>query len=510
MTSDAANTAQGLSSLINEAERLVNPHGAEGETPTAVNAEKNRALYASRIKIYPKLVQGRYRLIKWIVMAVSLTIYYVTPWIRWDRGPLAPDQAILLDFPHRRFYFFWIEIWPQEIYYLTGLLILASIALFLVTSVAGRVWCGYTCPQTVWTDLFIYIERLFEGDRAARIRLDAKPWSFGKFFRKLAKHVSWLLVAIATGGAWVFYFDDAPRLAADLVTFSAPAVAYLFIGLFATTTYVFGGLAREQVCTYMCPWPRIQGAMFDDDSLLVTYKYDRGDPRGSHKKGTTWDGRGDCIDCGQCVAVCPMGIDIRDGMQMECIHCALCIDACDQIMEKVGRPRSLIGYDTPANMERRLAGEEEKINILRPRTIIYIALLVLVSGIMVFSLTTRSAIDLNVLRDRNPLFVQLSDGSIRNGYMVKIINKLHVEQEFSVHIDGLDDALLTQRGVDQTGDLIVTVAPDSLQNIKTFVILPRAAIDSLESGDADIRFTVTNISTGEFAINDTSFRGPGW
>ncbi|PCJ67985.1 MAG: cytochrome c oxidase accessory protein CcoG [Rhodobiaceae bacterium] len=508
MTTDAANTPQGLSSLIGEAERLANPHGAEGETPTAVNAEKNRSLYASRIKIYPKLVHGRYRLIKWIVMAVSLTIYYVTPWIRWDRGPLAPDQAVLLDFPHRRFYFFWIEIWPQEIYYLTGLLILASIALFLVTSVAGRVWCGYACPQTVWTDLFIYIERFFEGDRAARIRLDAKPFSLGKFSRKLAKHASWLVVAIVTGGAWVFYFDDAPRLAADLVTFSAPTVAYLFIGLFATTTYVFGGLAREQVCTYMCPWPRIQGAMFDDDSLLVTYKYDRGDPRGSHKKGTTWDGRGDCIDCGQCVAVCPMGIDIRDGMQMECIHCALCIDACDEIMDRVGRPRALIGYDTPANMDRRLAGEEEKINILRPRTIIYIALLFLVSGIMAFSLTTRSAIDLNILRDRNPLFVQLSDGSIRNGYMVKIINKLHMEQEFSVRIDGLDGAFLTQHGVEATGNFIATVAPDSLQNIKTFVILPHSATHNLEGGDADIRFTVENISTGELAINDTSFRGP--
>ena len=508
MTGTPADTAPGLNSLIKEAEHLANPHGESGEQATAVNSEKNRSLYASRVKIYPKLVHGRYRLTKWVVMAMTLSIYYITPWIRWDRGPLAPDQAVLIDFPHRRFYFFWIEIWPQEVYYLTGLLILASVALFLFTSLAGRVWCGYSCPQTVWTDLFIYIERIIEGDRSARIRLDRQPFSLGKLARKIAKHSAWLAVALATGGAWVFYFDDAPRLAMDLISFSAPAAAYLFIALFAASTYVFGGLAREQVCTYMCPWPRIQGAMFDDESLLVTYKHDRGESRGPHKKGTSWEGRGDCIDCGQCVSACPMGIDIRDGMQLECIQCALCIDACDEIMDRVGRPRALIGYDTPANMDRRLAGEKERLHLFRPRTVAYMIILVIVSAIMVGTLATRGTIDLNVLRDRNPLFVQLSDGSIRNGYAVKIINKLHEEQMFSISVDGLSGAQLLQQGGEPSDDLNVLVSPDSLRDVRTFVVLPPASLNTLSGGEADVTFVIENIATGETASNETSFRGP--
>ncbi|MBD3668567.1 MAG: cytochrome c oxidase accessory protein CcoG, partial [Kangiella sp.] len=310
------------------------------------------------------------------------------------------------------------------------------------------------------------------------------------------------------GGAWVFYFDDAPRLAADLLTFSAPAAAYLFIALFTATTYLLGGIAREQVCTYMCPWPRIQGAMFDDESLLVTYKYDRGEPRGPHKKGTSWEGRGDCIDCGQCVAACPMGIDIRDGMQLECIQCALCIDACDEIMARVDRPRALIGYDTPANMERRIAGKPERLHIFRPRTIIYFAVLLLVAGIMFASLATRGAMDLNILRDRNPLFVQLSDGSIRNGYTVKIINKLHEEQLFSISVKGLEGATFLRQGAEPVESLTVPVDPDSLRDIKTFVILPQPALGQLDGGEAEISFVVENLATGETMVNDTSFRGP--
>lgn len=507
MTSEIADTPNGLSSLISEATKLADPHG-DADEPKAVNSEKNRPLYASRVKIHPKLVQGRYRLIKWIVMAVTLTIYYVSPWLRWDRGPLAPDQAILIDFPARRFYFFWIEIWPQEIYYLTGLLIMASVALFLVTSLAGRVWCGYTCPQTVWTDLFIYIERLVEGDRSARIRMDKSPFSLNKLLRKIVKHSAWVAVSLATGGAWVFYFDDAPRLASELLTFSAPAAAYLFIGLFAASTYVLGGLAREQVCTYMCPWPRIQGAMFDDESLLVTYKYDRGEPRGAHKKGTSWDGRGDCINCGQCVAACPMGIDIREGMQLECIQCALCIDACDEIMDKVGRPRALIGYDTPANMERRAKGEPERLHLFRPRTIIYMVVLALVSAIMLVSLSTRGTIDLNILRDRNPIFVQLSDGSIRNGYAIKIINKLHDEQLFRVSIEGVEGARLVRQGMEPDTSFALPVEPDSLKSTKAYVILPKDNLDQLSGGEADITFYVENMTTGETVSNTTSFRGP--
>ncbi len=486
-----------------------NPHGEEGERYTAVNSEKNRPLYASRVKVYPKLVHGTFRRLKWLVMAVTLAIYYVTPWLRWDRGPNLPDQAVLLDFPSRRFYFFFLEIWPQEFYYITGLLILAALGLFLVTSVAGRVWCGYTCPQTVWTDLFIHVERFFEGDRAKRIRLDKSPWSMGKLARKTGKHFTWILIALATGGAWVFYFADAPTLAGQLATFDAPAAAYLFIGLFAATTYLLGGIAREQVCIYMCPWPRIQGAMFDEESLLVSYKDDRGEKRGPHKKGTSWEGRGDCIDCGQCVAACPMGIDIRDGMQLECIQCALCIDACNEIMDKVERPRGLIGYDTFRNQERRRAGETPKLDILRPRTILYSAVLVFVAGIMLFALSNRSTLDVSVLADRNPLFVQLSDGSVRNGYQVKIVNKEHSERIYRVSIEGLDKAILTRPALagEETGT--VTVGADKLENLRFFVTLPGDGVKALNGGEADFDFVVTDLENGTTATRQTTFRGPG-
>ncbi|WP_420559446.1 cytochrome c oxidase accessory protein CcoG [Tepidicaulis sp.] len=510
MASDvlSASPADKLAGLARQAADFDAAHGKDGETITAVNAEQNRPLFASRVKVYPKLVHGTFRRLKWAVMAITLAIYYITPWLRWDRGPNAPDQAVLLDLPARRFYFFFIEIWPQEIYYLTGLLILASLLLFLVTSLAGRVWCGYTCPQTVWTDLFIYVERLFEGERAARIRLDKSPWSAGKLARKTGKHIVWLLIAIATGGAWVFYFADAPALASDLVTLDAPLIAYIFIGLFTGTTYLLGGIAREQVCTYMCPWPRIQGAMFDDDSLLVSYKPDRGEPRGPHKKGTSWDGRGDCIDCGQCVAACPMGIDIRDGMQLECIQCALCIDACNEIMDKVERPRNLIGYDTPANKEARRLGTKEKVRLIRPRTVIYSGLLLLVSAIMINTFATRAQLEVNVLRDRNPLFVKLSDGSIRNGYQVKILNMDHEAADFRVAIEGLPEGVLTVQGRDTQGAQIVPAAADSLESIKMYVILPVEALGRLDDGEADFAFTVENLRTGEMVENDTVFRGP--
>lgn len=503
-------TATSLELLAREAVAQAgrNPHGDEGERYTAVNSEKNRPLYESRVKVYPKLVHGTFRRLKWAVMAVTLAIYYVTPWLRWDRGADLPDQAVLLDFPARRFYFFFLEIWPQEFYYITGLLILAALGLFLVTSVAGRVWCGYACPQTVWTDLFIYVERFFEGERAARIRLDKSPWTLQKIARKTAKHASWLLIALATGGAWVFYFADAPTLAADLATLDAPMIAYLSIGIFALTTYTLGGIAREQVCIYMCPWPRIQGAMFDEESLLVSYKDDRGEKRGPHKKGTSWEGRGDCIDCGQCVAACPMGIDIRDGMQLECIQCALCIDACDEIMDRVERPRGLIGYDTLSNHDRRRAGEKTRLSVVRPRTILYAVVLALVAGIMLVALVNRATLELSVLPDRNPLFVTLSDGSIRNGYDVKVVNKEHSERIFRISIEGLEGAILSRPALAGTDDPMMVVSADKLGTARFFVILPRDYAQQVEDGEADLNFVVTDIENGKTAVRSTTFRGP--
>ncbi len=469
-----------------------------------VNAAARRPLYAKRTKIFPRAVAGRYRAGKWAVLAATLGVYYLLPWIRWDRGPNAPDQAVLIDFPGQRFYFFFIEIWPQEVYYVTGLLILAALALFLVTSIAGRVWCGYACPQTVWTDLFLWVERRVDGDRNARMRLDRARWTGRKLVRRAAKHGIWLLIAVATGGAWVFYFADAPTLAADLARFDAPTVSYLFIGVLTGTTYLLAGHAREQVCTYMCPWPRIQGAMLDEHSLLVTYRRKRGEPRGPHKRGQGWEGRGDCVDCRACVAVCPMGIDIRDGNQLECINCALCVDACNDIMDRVGRPRGLIAYDTLAGLadpSEDAAGRSlwHRLRLLRPRTVLYAVSMTLVGAVMLATLLSRNDTEITVLRDRNPLFVQLSDGSFRNGYTVKLRNKRHETRRFRILAEGLPRAALSAVG----GGGEVSVGPDRLRTVRIYVAAPVSA-----TPEAVTRFDIVaaDLETGQRYPHATTFR----
>jgi cytochrome c oxidase accessory protein FixG len=469
--------------------------------------DPGESLYASRVKVYSKRAHGRFRTVKWIVMAVTLGIYYLVPWIRWDRGPSLPNQAVLIDFPSRRFYFFFLEIWPQEFYYVTGLLVLAALVLFLVTSIAGRVWCGYTCPQTVWTDLMIAVERFWQGDRNQRLRLDKAPWSAETLWRKGATHVTWLLIALATGGAWVFYFADAPTLARQLVAFQAPLIAYLFIGIFAATTYVLGGIAREQVCIYMCPWPRIQGAMFDRDSMLVSYRGWRGEPRGPHKAGQTWEGRGDCIDCNQCVAVCPTGIDIRNGPQLECIQCALCVDACNEIMDKIKRPRGLIAYDT----ERNLAAAGQKtvpIRLVRPRTIFYAAAIAVVGTVMLVALLLRHDLDVSVLRDRNPLFVKLSDGGVRNGYTIKLLNKRYGSRALRLGVDGLPGAKFSVVGLEQEANPVVTVPPDELKSVRLYVTLGKKDAAALAGEAKTFNIVVNDADGSERTAHSAIFQGP--
>jgi cytochrome c oxidase accessory protein FixG len=487
-------------------DELIKPGGddcVEKLDVAAVNSAVARALYKAREPIYPKLVHGKFRALKWAMLIATLAVYYILPWIRWARGPGEPDQAVLVDFPGRRFYFFFIEIWPDELYYLTGLLILAALGLFLATALFGRVWCGYTCPQTVWTDLFIAVERLVEGDRNKRIKLAKAPWSPEKIAKKATKHALWIVIAAVTGGAWVFYFHDAPTIFPQLFRGEAPASAYLFVGLLTFTTYMLAGSMREQVCTYMCPWPRIQAALTDAETLEVTYKYDRGEPRGSHKKNQSWEGRGDCVDCNACVAACPMGIDIRDGAQLECINCALCIDACDETMKKVGRPTGLIDYDTDGNIERRKAGLTPQIRLFRARTALYAGVIAIVGALMLFGFSTRATLEVNVLRDRTPPFVRLSDGSVRNAYTVKIINKANAARDFTISAAGSGGLVLSSVGeAAENNALTVTAEADGLRSVRVFVTAPEA---SLARASKEITLTVEETGGGERVRKTTAF-----
>ena len=464
-----------------------------------------RDLYAKRQQIYPKLAHGKFRMVKWVVMGVTLAIYYLLPWLRWDRGEGIPNQAVLADFESEKFYFFFIEIWPQDIHFLAGLLILAALGLFLVTSLLGRVWCGYTCPQTVWTDLYIWVERAFEGDRAARMRLDRAPWSFNKAWRKFGKHTIWLVIAFWTGGAFILYWHDAPTVAQGWFTGEAPLSAYWFAAILTLTTYFLAGWMREQVCTYMCPWPRIQGALTDEHALNVTYRYDRGEPRGPKRKSESWDERGDCIDCDQCVQVCPVGIDIRNGPQLECIHCALCIDACDQMMAKIGRPTGLIAYDTDIAVAARAAKETPpKYRILRARTLLYVVLIAAIGGLMVWGLATKATLEANVLKDRSPPFVQLSDGRVQNGYTLKLVNKISEPRVMRVSIAGPEGLAFTVIGFDHddAAPIELPVAAHGVDRYRILISAPAGA------PQRQITISVEDIETGETDTNRASFRGP--
>jgi cytochrome c oxidase accessory protein FixG len=472
----------------------------------AKKTDEDESLYASRVKIHPQNVAGTFRSLKWAVLNVLLALYYGLPWLRWDRGPGMPDQAILADMTSGKLFFFEIEIWPQEIYYLTGLLILGALGLFLVTALAGRVWCGFTCPQTLWTDLFMLVERWIEGDRNKRMRLDAAPFSLGKLWKRTAKHTAWLLIALATGGAWIMYFIDAPSVTVDFFTGQASTTVYGFTALFTATTYVLAGLAREQVCIYMCPWPRFQGAMFDEDSLIITYEEWRGEPRGKAKEKEPGN-LGDCIDCDLCVNVCPTGIDIRKGQQMECIGCALCIDACNSVMGKLGREPNLIAYDSIANTNARSDNRPTRIRLIRPRIIIYSLTLLLIVASMIYGLATRANLEINLQRDRSPLFVILSDGGIRNGYTLKILNMERRDRVFRLKTSGIEQALIFVIGYEKDGASAVDL-PVKADAVGTFRVFIRAPADSLEPELTKIEIKLSDLENREQVKEATFFYGP--
>ena len=469
------------------------------------------SLYAAREPIFPKAVSGPFRRLKWIIMGLTLAIYYITPWIRWDRGPGMPDQAVLVDLANRRFFFFWIEIWPHEFYFVAGLLVMAGLGLFLFTSALGRVWCGYTCPQTVWTDLYVHVERWIEGDRNAQIRLWRAKWDAHKARLRLTKWALWLVIAALTGGAWVFYFTDAPTLLRALLTGQAHPVAYVTIAVLTATTFIFGGFMREQICVYACPWPRIQGAMMDEDTLTVAYREWRGEPRGkigrdeATKSDVPPGEKGDCIDCFACVNVCPMGIDIRDGQQLECITCALCIDACDEIMDRIGKPRGLIDYMALKDETAERVGNEGTSllkHVLRPRTLLYFGLWSLIGVGLVVALFMRSPFDLNVTPVRNPLFVTLSDGAIRNTYELRLRNKQHEQMPFTLSVDGGTDLSLSIEGAEAD---TVLVPADSTATLRVYLTAPAgSAMTQVETSNIEL---VVSDQAGIESTIDTVFHG---
>ncbi|MDO6585381.1 cytochrome c oxidase accessory protein CcoG [Salipiger sp. 1_MG-2023] len=465
------------------------------------------SLYESREPIFPRRVSGPFRNLKWALLAVMLGIYYITPWIRWDRGPALPDQAVLLDMANRRFFFFWIEIWPHEFYFVAGLLVMAGLGLFLFTSALGRVWCGYACPQTVWTDLFILVERWIEGDRNARLRLHRqKQWDLRKARLRVTKWVAWFLIAMATGGAWVFYFTDAPTLLRDLLTLQAHPVAWTTIFVLTATTFAFGGFAREQICIYACPWPRIQAAMMDEDTLTVGYRDWRGEPRGKHRKAEGAETLGDCIDCRACVNVCPTGIDIRDGQQMACITCALCIDACDDVMAKIGKPRGLIDYLALSDETRERAGNAPRpvwTHVFRPRVLLYTALWTLVGVGLVVALVLRPPVEMTVAPVRNPTFVMLSDGSIRNTYDVRLRNKHGEDRLFALSIDDAPALTITLEGEDDT---TVDVRANETYLQRVYVTAARGTPEA-QNERTEFVLRLEDTTTGDMATKETVFNG---
>ncbi len=426
------------------------------------NKSGNVELYASRKKIYVKEVKGFFQRIRNVSLTALMGMYFLFVWITVDGQPL-----IHFDLPAREFHLFGLTFFPQDLILLSGSLIVCAFGLFFITTLFGRVWCGYTCPQTVWTFIFMWIEERIEGSRNKRMKLDQSPNSGSKMAKKTAKHGAWFLIAFATGLTFVGYFYPIRDLIADLFTLQANGWGYFWVAFFTAATYLNAGWMREQVCLYMCPYARFQSVMFDPDTRVVSYDPNRGEPRGHRKKGVdpAEHGLGDCIDCGQCVQVCPTGIDIRDGLQYECIGCALCIDACDEVMEKMNYPKGLIRYTT----ENELDGRPSK--FMRPRTFGYGLALLLMIGSIAFTIITRVPAELDVERDRGALFNFNGEGRVENTYTLRIINMTEVSQTFDISVSGMpglriltDKSLTVESNENRALPTVVDVDPESIES----------------------------------------------
>lgn len=448
-------------------------------------------LYLKREKIRPKKVSGFFNNFRVISVWVLLGIYYLGPWITWNGR-----QAILLDLPARQFHLFGITFWPQDFIFLSLLLVIAALALFFFTSVAGRLWCGYACPQTVWTQLFVWVERLVEGDRNKQIKLSKQPWSFNKARIKFTKHFLWIILALFTGYTFVGYFVPITKLTQEIITFSIGGWTAFWVLFYSFATWGNAGKLREQVCIYMCPYARFQSSMFDKDTLIISYDEKRGESRGARKKGSDAyqeQGLGDCIDCMQCVHVCPTGIDIRDGLQYECIACAACIDVCDQVMEKMDYPKGLIRYTT----ENKESGKN--IKLMRPKTIGYGLVLLAISGAFVLSIFLRTPLELDITKDRNRLYMTNSMGLIENVYKLNALNKAQFDRTYSIRLIGTEE-------MTYSGPKEVTISAGESETVPV-----RISIDPvyLKKSNMEIQFELTAIDDSNVKVlHSARFLGP--
>jgi cytochrome c oxidase accessory protein FixG len=450
------------------------------------------ALYEVHKKIYPREVSGYFTRLRVLSLVTLLGIYYVTPLLQWEGR-----QAILFDLPARKFHLFGLTLWPQDFIYLAALLILAGLALFFFTALLGRVWCGYACPQTVWTEAYLWMERKIEGKRTQRMKLDKGPASAKKIRIKVIKHTVWIVFSLWTGFTFVAYFTPIDVLAAKLLSASLGPWETFWILFYSFATYGNAGFMREQVCKYMCPYARFQSAMFDSDTLIVAYHPERGDPRGSRRRGVAPDsvGLGDCIDCSVCVQVCPTGIDIRDGLQYECIACSACIDACDEIMDKMSYPRGLIRYTT----ENSAVGKPQ--HILRPRIIVYATILLMLCAMLVAHISQRVALDLDVIRDRNTLYRETRDGLIENVYTLKILNMDSQAHRYKLWAEGIDGVKL----VSDRDEILVEAG-----SVYQMVVRLQADELNLEERSVSVNFHLQAEDSNHLtAVEEARFVGPG-
>ena len=433
--------------------------------------QAGESLYRKEPKIYPRQVSGRFARLRVIAVWVLLGLFYLLPWLE-----IGGRQSVLFDLPARKFYLFGLTFWPQDFVYLTLLMIIAGLSLFFFTALAGRLWCGFACPQTVWTEVFIWLERLIEGDRAKRMKLDAAPWNAEKILRKTAKQFVWILFAAWTGFTFVGFFTPIQELGRNVLTLSLGPWETFWSVFYSFATYGNAGFLREQVCKYMCPYARFQGAMFDKDTLIISYDGERGEPRGGRRKNVDPQeaGLGDCINCTLCVQVCPTGIDIREGLQYECIACAACIDVCDQVMDKMDYPRGLIRYTTEHALKHKVG------HVIRPRIIVYgVLLLVLIAG-TVWSMTTRVPLRADLIRDRNALYRELPGDRVENVYTLKITNMDNEPHHYEMTV-------LNNDAVEIDLSRPLELAAEEVAGISLRLRIPKSAGQGVQSLDIEFR-----------------------